>query len=143
MTQMQIVIDISEKDLELFQKTSFVYDEKLLFKQSAEDIKQTNALFRLMDAIKDAKPAQKVGKWIPCKDRLPIDDETVLVTGKMKYSWETEYGYFVDCAFVGALHGTPNNFRPFDFETWNDWYEGQDEYEIIAWMPLPDPWKGR
>jgi len=84
---------------------------------------------------------QKVGKWIPCKDRLPIDNETVLVTGKMKYSWETEYEYFVDCAFVGALHGTPNKFSPFDFETWNDWYEGQDEYYILSWMPLPEPWK--
>lgn len=27
------------------------------------------------------------------------------------------------------------------FETFNDWYEGQDEFEIVAWQPLPEPYE--
>lgn len=82
-------------------------------------------------------------RWIPCKERLPESDDygTVLVTGKMKYASEKEYEYFTDCAFVNQINGTPDNFNPFDFETWNDWHEGQDEYYILAWMPLPEPYK--
>ena len=81
-------------------------------------------------------------RWIPCSKQLPKTSyETVLVTGKMKYKTDKEYEYFVDCAFIGGLHGTPDNFDPFMFETWNDWYEGQDEYYILAWMSLPESYK--
>lgn len=92
-------------------------------------------------AILKVPSVQPEQKWIPCNKKLPLEYETVLITGKMKYASDKEYEYFVDCAFVGSLHGTPDNFSPFDFETWNDWYEGQEEYYILAWMPFPEPYK--
>lgn len=67
--------------------------------------------------------------WIPMAERLPDILEPVLVAGKMKYRWEKEYTRFVD---LGWNHG---DF----FETCNDWNEGQDEFEITHWMPLPEP----
>lgn len=97
-----------------------------------------NSITQTIGSMSSVQPEQK---WIPCNKKLPLEYETVLVTGKMKYASEKEYEYFVDCAFVGSLHGTPDNFSPFDFETWNDWYEGQEEYYILAWMPFPEPYK--
>lgn len=54
-----------------------------------------------------------------------------IVAGRMKYSYE-DYTYFVDLAYyLGNLGGI-------NWLTYNDWYDGQDEYEITHWMPLPD-----
>lgn len=79
-------------------------------------------------------------EWIRCKDRLPEEEDMYLVSGKMKYASEKEYEYFIDFAdyrkdFPYAYKG---EYGP-HFDTYNDWYEGQDEYEILAWMPLSDP----
>lgn len=68
--------------------------------------------------------------WIPVTERLPEILHTVIVSGRMKYEWETDFIRFVDVATY-----TEGEF----FETFNDWYEGQDEFEITHWMPLPEP----
>ena len=67
-------------------------------------------------------------RWISVEEQLPQICTNVLVAGRMKYRWEHKYFQFVDMAFF--------NEREF-FETSNDWYEGQDEFEITHWMPLP------
>ena len=69
-------------------------------------------------------------RWIPVEERLPQICTNVLVAGRMKYRWEHKYLQFVDKAYF--------NEGEF-FETDNDWYEGQDEFEITHWMPLPQP----
>lgn len=72
-------------------------------------------------------------KWIPCNEKNPTVMDSYIVSGKIKYSFEMNYEYFVDVAKYDPFDGT--------FNTWNDWYEGQDEYEIVAWMEMPKPWK--
>lgn len=67
--------------------------------------------------------------WIPMTERLPEIMHTVIVSGRMKDEWETDFFRFVDAATY-----TDGEF----FETFNDWYEGQDEFEITHWMPLPE-----
>ena len=83
---------------------------------------------RAIDSIPaaDVRPIE----WIPAKERLPQICTNVLVAGRMKYRWEHKYLQFVDKAYF--------NEGEF-FETDNDWYEGQDEFEITHWMPLPPP----
>lgn len=87
--------------------------------------------------ISDAVPALDLaiaalvrGRWIPCEEILPTLASTVIVAGKMKYRFEAEYTTFVDVA-IYTLEEC--------FETFNDWYEGQDEFCITHWMPLPEP----
>ena len=80
---------------------------------------------RQQDALKKSK------KWIPCSERLPKEFGTYVVTIKMKYDHEKEYEWNVDVAY----------YEDGDWTTFNDWDEGQDEFDIIAWMPLPDPYK--
>ena len=75
--------------------------------------------------------AQQELKWIPCSERLPEEDGQYLITVKYKHvnGYESIY----------AEHG--------------DWFDGGwDMYycsghcgeveDIIAWMPLPKPYKG-
>ena len=94
--------------------------------------------------------------WIPCSERLP--EETVLVTVKTKTS---KYRYVCEAVWI------PRWTWKASFDNWEDcseynededefyvnegWYErvhNWDEYsyigiedEVLAWMPLPEPYK--
>ena len=85
-------------------------------------------------AIDDAPTIEPKQEWIPCdgKERLPEDD--CIVTGKLKYPWETEWNYFVDVA------SSDGDYIDGYWDTFKDWDEGQ-EVHIIAWMPLPSPYQ--
>lgn len=88
-------------------------------------------------------------KWIPCKERMPDDLEEVNVTwvnhdpepyynfvkdkpftATAVYYKEKWYWYSSTCADLLAEYGR------------NPVEEIDDGIEIIAWMPLPEPWKG-
>ncbi len=62
----------------------------------------------------------KIDKWIPCNDRLPEDKKTVLIcgdTGWIKTGW-----YESGC-------------------WWTGFSLANIEDGVIAWQPLPDPYK--
>ena len=72
--------------------------------------------------------------WIPCSERLPDGPQTCIVTGRQKYAFEKEWDYFVDVA------DSEGSYIDGYWDTFNDWDEGQETH-IIAWMPLPEPYK--
>ena len=84
-----------------------------------------------------------VPHWIPCSDRLPEriingDVETVqefFVTVKERWPGE-EWSYHTDVAEF------PGDYIDDIWQTYNDWREGQ-EVHVIAWMPLPEPYKDK
>lgn len=77
----------------------------------------------------DAVWAMLHRRWVPCSERLPKEDEYVLVTAK----------YRSGCG-VNVLKRTKDNR---DGEIWEDdnWNQVFSE-RIIAWMPLPEPYGG-
>lgn len=88
-----------------------------------------------IDALPTAEP-----RWIPVTEGLPEEDTDVLISYRYKegegdtshvYIDITSYGdmYFGGRKVKGAKHWRP----PFEYFTSN--------YEVIAWMPLPKPWK--
>ena len=84
-------------------------------KQHQEDI----------DAIKALPSAQPEPNWIPCrwhteKENLPQECKSVLVCVKGNWGYQ-----------IGVSYRT-------DYNRW----EGFGRVNVIAWMPLPEPWKG-
>jgi hypothetical protein len=80
--------------------------------------------------IRNTVTELKQPQWIPCSERLPKHDETVLVW----YRGETRIGYLTDISEtdfsendVWVLHGS------FPFK--------HDEKKVVAWMPLPEPYE--
>lgn len=87
--------------------------------------------------IHQAPTIDAVPAWIPVTERLP-EIGTYIIAGRMKYVYEKEYTHFVDAADFGPRW----NDADCSWQTFNDWYEGQQEFEITHWMPLPEPPKG-
>lgn len=80
----------------------------------------------------------KVGEWIPCSERLPECEwgaETKALLYQRKTSNPTKgdicTGYF----------GRGGSIRDNYFRTYADTTEGVDASDVIAWMPLPEPYK--
>lgn len=97
---------------------------------------------RFIERKKAGFPCDTFCGWIPCSERLPeriIDDdvETVqefFVTVKERWPGE-EWKYHTDIAEY------PGDYIDDVWQTYNDWREGQ-EVHVIAWMPLPESYKG-
>ena len=64
-------------------------------------------------------------KWIPASERLPEVGSPVLV-------WLYE-DYYLSC-----LHRIDDTLC-WDFDEFS--LEGEDFYDVVAWMPLPEPYK--
>ena len=73
--------------------------------------------------VKDAPTIDGVPRWIPCKERLPGLDEICLVTEKD--------GSIRHCYF--------DSVDPVLFATVE---EGMYVRNVVAWMPLPEPYEG-
>lgn len=81
-----------------------------------------DALKKVVDWVEDAPTIDQYGTWIPCSERLP---------NKPEFGWD---GYLVQDAYI---------VKPYD-AYWNGkcWTDIDDNVldNIVAWMPLPEPY---
>ena len=83
-------------------------------------------------------------KWIPCSERMPDTDydlwsEPVLVTRKGKHPNGEEWYVVEKASYCGELLSSDGKYRDTP-----GWAIGTNTYStdyIIAWMPLPEPYK--
>ena len=73
----------------------------------------------------------KVGEWIPCSERLPKEDVKCLVSVNVDTGYDVEPTIETGVVICGNWC-FDNEF--FDYTSL--------EYEVIAWQPLPQPYKG-
>ena len=78
------------------------------------------------EAYQGAIDALEQTTWIPCSERLPEKDGQYLVTVKNLTGYEQLCNDVFECEFFGK-----------------DWiFKGWKDNRVIAWMPLPEPYKG-
>ena len=89
---------------------------------------------RLDEWINNLPSVQPETHWIPCSERLPENDNEVLIT-----VWDAEDDYVE--VYKGFYQG---------HEWWTQWCHGCSKIKdepcgeniVIAWMPLPEPYRG-
>ena len=97
----------------------------------------------------DAQPTIEVPKWIPCSERLPEDIGPVLVTWKNNDP-ASYYQYIVGKHYIGTAHYHRGKWYWYSSVTEDllaeygkcETEEFDEAIEAVAWMPLPQPWKG-
>ena len=72
-----------------------------------------------------------VRKWIPVAERLPEDDDY------------KPFSYYEDGAVLFCTENGNIGFGWY-YESTKEWANEDDAVpgKVIAWMPLPEPWKG-
>ena len=95
-------------------------DQRIQELQSHPEFRRKHAdidLYGIKEYIRQIPTAQQ---WIPCSEQLPKNNKDVLITCE----WgDVEVGWYD--------------------EEWNGEGCVYDDDDIIAWMPLPEPWKGK
>lgn len=105
--------------------------------------------------------------WIPCKERMPENETEVEISCIRRYIGagnEKKVRHLTARAFYtdGTMSTEDSNFVWDDCDNWEydeekdayiipeGWWEyvtfseefGVVDAEVVAWMPLPEPWKG-
>lgn len=99
-----------------------------------------DAIEELCELVDSNKTAVKHGRWIPVSERLPEEDTEVLISYRYKEGEGDTSHVDIDITTYGQMYfggnkvGNNKHWRaPFEYFHSN--------YEVIAWMPLPEPYK--
>lgn len=83
-------------------------------------------------AIENLPSAQPEQRWIPCSERLPENGRQVLVFARSVHFALAKYD---------EMREADGKYKKqwVTFDAWKPFYTIK---EVIAWMPLPEPYKG-
>lgn len=84
--------------------------------------------FPVSEAINPS--AQPEQRWIPCSERLPEVYKDVLICWDFKGNREVLIGHMYS---DGTFHGYDDEYLT---------HNGRKYRKAVAWMPLPEPWRG-
>lgn len=86
------------------------------------------------ESFDELPSAQPEPKWIPCSERLPRDSSKKIVTFTSGYVSTASFVLREKIYCGRMLVSSRENF-------WQVLEEDEEEGEVVAWMPLPEPYK--
>lgn len=96
---------------------------------------------KIMDYIENMDDEKENG-WIPVSERLPEDERECLVTLEKVYGTpETLFGIANYLKFGDAGYWNERKYGYLEWDKYSDGHGGTKMYKVIAWMPLPEPYK--
>ena len=103
------------------------YQQYLHGKMSNEE---NHKLWEFIKGLPSITPAPKKGRWIPCTERMPKENECVDDISR-HYLVQNEYGDMLVARYVKR-------------DYWEETYKlGPIADKIVAWMPLPEKYKAK
>ena len=94
--------------------------------------KDRMSLLGMITAI-EMKHDELMPKWIPVSEAMPEEDEEVLVTVRFDGTKDVKSSVYVETA--SQIDGTWVSYS-------DEWKVSRNRHHVIAWMPLPEPYKG-
>lgn len=96
----------------------------------------------IRQAIRELPSPSAQPEWIPCSERMPAEDEDVLISYRYKEGEGDASHINIDITSYGQMYFGGNKVG--DYKHWRIPFEFfESNYEVIAWMPLPEPYKER
>ena len=90
----------------------------------------------------DLEQDEKENGWIPVSERLPEDEKECLVTLEKVYGTpETLFGIANYLKFGDAGYWNESKYGYLEWDKYSDGHGGTKMYKVVAWMPLPEPYK--
>lgn len=95
------------------------------------------------EAIAMAIKALERQRWIPVSERLPDTGTEVLVM--LGYTYESDYTMYSIARNIifedGECHWCDNRYGYLEWDKYSDGRGGNSSYKVLAWQPLPEPFK--
>ena len=147
----KITIDACKGAIELLEQEPC---EDAIIRQAALDcltatgLKKYDYILNARNKIKSLPSVTPQPRWIPCSERLPEDIKPVIVTWKNNDP-KSYYQYIVGKHFIGTAHYLNGKWFWYSSATEDllaeygrcDGEEFDEAIEVVAWMPLPEPYK--
>lgn len=90
----------------------------------------------------DLEQDEKENGWIPVSEGLPEDEKECLVTLEKVYGTpEKLYGIANYLKFGDTGYWNERKYGYLEWDKYSDGHGGTKMYKVIAWMPLPEPYK--
>lgn len=92
--------------------------------------------------LADLEEDEKENGWIPVSKGLPEDEKECLVTLEKVYGApETLFGIANYLKFGDAGYWNEKKYGYLEWDKYSDGHGGTKMYKVIAWKPLPEPYK--
>lgn len=96
---------------------------------------------KLMDFIENID-GEKANGWVPVNEKLPEDEKECLVTLEKVYGTpEIFMGIASYLKFGNDGYWNEKKYGYLEWDKYSDGHGGTKMYKVIAWMPLPEPYK--